>query len=232
MKRADIKNTLIIIPVYNCEKHLDELFHRLSLVSEECQVLCINDGSTDNSLQMIKKNNVKCIDLFRNTGKGYALKTGFAHAKLKGYEYALTMDADLQHDPKIIPNILKTQNLFHADLVIGFRRFTLKNMPFARFCSNSITSSVVSYMSNSKILDSQSGFRLYDLSFIDVKKIKTTKYQMETEILLKYLKKGAKVFHTEIPVIYNDEKSNISHMRDIYNFTKVMVNAMINKNDQ
>ncbi|MCL2065113.1 MAG: glycosyltransferase family 2 protein [Candidatus Cloacimonetes bacterium] len=222
MKFSNYENTLIIIPVYNCEKHLHELFDKIKSISNECNILCVNDGSKDNSLHYIKQYKIKYIDLGRNRGKGYALKMAFLYAKRKGFEYALTMDADLQHDPSLIPNFIKTQNVFKADLVIGFRNFSFKNMPFARVFSNSITSSIVSFASKKKVLDSQSGYRLYDLSFFDENEIKTNRYQMETEILLKYIQKGAKIYHTEIPVIYNDEKSNISHFRDIVNFIKVI----------
>ena len=222
MKKSEIKNTLILVPVYDCEKHLEELFQRIFLVSRECHILCINDGSKDNSLQIIKRNGIKYIDLGRNNGKGYALKMGFLYAKRHGFDFVITMDGDLQHDPAFIPNFIETQNVFNAGLVIGFRKFSFKKMPFERVFSNSITSSIVSRKTGAKILDSQSGYRLYDLSYFDEKEIKTTRYQMETEILLKYIKKGAKVYHTEIPVIYKDEKSNISHLRDIVNFANVI----------
>ena len=230
MKESNFNNTLIIIPIYNCEKHLSELFSRIKAVSEDCQILWINDGSTDNSLIIIKKhqiedawvNRMKFIDLGRNRGKGYALKMGFIQAQRKGFQYVITMDADLQHEPALIPNFIKTQNLFEANLVIGFRNFNFRNMPFTRVFSNSITSSIVSHVTDKKILDSQSGFRLYDLNFFDEKEIKTDRYQMETEILLKFIKKGARICHTEIPVIYRNEKSHISHFRDIVNFVKVV----------
>ena len=228
MKKSDYTNTLIIVPVFDCEKHLRELLRKIKAVAPEGQILCVNDGSRDNSLYIIKQNKVKFIDLGRNRGKGYALKIGFLYAKRKGFEFALTMDADLQHDPLIIPNFIKTQNLFDADLVIGFRNFSFQNMPFERVFSNTITSSIVSFVSEKAIFDSQSGFRLYNLNLFDEKEIKTNKYQMETEILLQYIKKGAKISHTEIPVIYNDEKSHISHFRDIVNFVKIVLNFVGN----
>ena len=224
--KSDFSNTLILVPVYNCEKHLDELFTCINKVSKDIHVLCINDGSNDNSLNIIKRNRISYIDLGSNRGKGYALKVGFLHAKRKGYKYIITLDGDMQHDPLYIPNFIQAQNLFEANLVIGFRDFSFKNMPFSRVLSNYITSSIVSYKSDIKVLDSQSGYRLYDLDFFNVKEIKTTRYQMETEILLNYIKKGAKIFHTEIPVIYKDEKSNISHFRDITNFVKVILSPL------
>jgi glycosyltransferase involved in cell wall biosynthesis len=245
MVKADIKNTLILIPVYNSGKQLKELLKRIrKAIATICEqtrlprlstseqskeslamtgtVLCINDGSRDNSLEVIQDSEVNYISLYRNKGKGHALRIGFDYAKVNDYKYVLTIDSDLQHDPAVIPNFFKTQNKTGADLVIGFRRFSFKNMPFARVLSNTITSKMVSFKTSREILDSQSGYRLYNLDFYLGHEIKTDRYQMETEILLNYLRKRAKVAHVEIPVIYRDEKSNISHLRDIGDFLKVV----------
>ena len=252
MVKADFKNTLIVLPIYNSELQLEELFRRLSAVSDGMDVLCVNDGSSDNSLDMIEKYKLNHIDLEENRGKGFALKIGLAYAKINGYKFVITIDSDLQHEPACIPNFLKTQNKENADLVIGFRDFnpfwissqTCKNkihrlwkkgeseensgtMPPMRILSNSITSFIVSSITKRNILDSQSGYRLYNLELFDEEQIETDRYQMETEILLNYIRKNAVVAHVEIPIIYNDEKSYISHFRDIVNFVKVIADDFL-----
>jgi len=220
--KANVKNTIFLIPIYNSAFHLSELFYKIFSLSEKSHILCINDGSIDNSLDIIKQHSVKYIDFERNNGKGYALKIGMIYAKRNGYKFALTIDSDLQHDPTMIINFFKTQRKENSDLVIGFRRFNFKNMPFMRVLSNYITSSVVSGLVKQPILDSQSGFRLYNLDFFHEHTPFSDRYQMETEILLKYAKSKAKISYTEIPVIYNNELSNINHTRDITNFVKVI----------
>jgi len=244
MTKACIKNTLIVIPVYNSESHLEELLLRLLAAPSSMDILCINDGSLDNSLHVIKKHGIKCINLEKNRGKGFALRTGLTYAKNNGYEFVLTMDSDLQHDPSCVPNFLKTQGKESADLVIGFRDFNplricsyrfvfpslgriSGNMPIMRILSNYITSCIVSCMTKQNILDSQSGYRLYNLELFEEAEIKTDRYQMETEILLNYIRKNAVIAHTEIPIIYNDEKSYISHFRDIVNFVKVIISEWL-----
>ena len=225
--KADISNTLIVIPIYNTAKHLDTLLKRIKLIFPKCNILCINDGSIDKSLDIIIHHRVNFIDRKDNRGKGFTIKQGFDYAIKQGYSYLITIDSDLQHEPAIIPYLLKSQNLTDANLVIGFREFSLGNMPVERLLSNCLTSCIVSYISNKKILDSQSGYRLYDLRFYNENEIKTDHYQMETEILLNYITKDAVISHVEIPVIYNDEKSNISHLRDIMNFIKVIWREII-----
>jgi len=246
MKKADFKNTLIIIPVYNSGQHLEELFDRIqkSEVGDiRYNILCIDDGSVDDSYHIIKKNKINYISHNKNRGKGYALKAGLTYAKVNNYKFVVTIDSDLQHEPKYISHLLLAQNIDNADLVIGFRDFrmcrfkseevsnstiyasigeSVDKMPFSRVISNTLTSSIVSSLSKRNILDSQSGFRLYNLDLFDENEITTDRYQMETEILFNFINKNAIISHVEIPVIYKDEKSHISHLRDIGNFIKVI----------
>jgi glycosyltransferase involved in cell wall biosynthesis len=201
--------------------HLSELFLRIYAISQKCHILCINDGSTDNSLEIIRHHHVNYIHFDTNNGKGYALKVGMAYAKKNGYKFALTLDADLQHDPFYIINFFRTQRKELSDLVIGMRRFSFSNMPFFRVLSNYLTSNIISYIVKKDIFDSQSGFRLYKLKFFDEADIYSDRFQMESEILLHYAKSDAKISYAEIPVIYDAQRSNISHIRDTINFIKV-----------
>jgi len=221
MIRANIRNTLFLIPVYNCAIHLSELFLKIYNISQKCHILCINDGSTDNTLDIIKRHSVKYIDFEHNKGKGYALKVGMQYAKKTGYKYVLTLDGDLQHDPICIIDFFKAQRKDHSHLVIGYRQFSFGNMPLARVLSNHITSSILSLLLKKDILDSQSGFRLYDLSLFDDTDIYSDRYQMESEILINYCRANAIISYVEIPVIYENEQSHISHFRDIWNFIRV-----------
>jgi len=227
MPKANVRNTLFLIPVYNCALHLSELFLKIFTISQKCHILCINDGSTDNTLEIIKHHSVKYINFENNSGKGYALKVGMQYAKKNGYKFVLTLDGDLQHDPLSIMNFFIAQRREESDLVIGYRPFSFRNMPISRVCSNYLTSCIVSLITKRDILDSQSGFRLYNLELFDNTDIYSDRYQMESEILINYCKAKARISYAEIPVIYNSEKSNISHFRDVINFIKVCLKEII-----
>jgi polyisoprenyl-phosphate glycosyltransferase len=109
------KNTLIsiIVPVYNEEKVIP-IFHVrienvLETIPEKSEIIYVNDGSTDNSLKIIKsfktKNKyVAIVDLSRNFGKEIALTAGIDHAK---GDTVIVIDADLQDPPELIPELLK-----------------------------------------------------------------------------------------------------------------------------
>ena len=98
----------VIIPVYNSEKSLEELYSRLSEVFKKLdktfELIFVNDGSMDNSLEILRKiqaesNHVTVIDLFRNFGQQNALMCGFQYCR---GEYVITIDDDLQNPPEEI----------------------------------------------------------------------------------------------------------------------------------
>ncbi len=226
--KADWKNTAVVVPIYNSEKYLPELFTRIMEYFPLRNIFAVNDASEDNSVNICKKVGVKLIDLKVNCGKGNALQVGFKAAIVEDFKYAFTIDSDLQHKPEDFPDFMQKQNELDLELVIGKRDFSHNKMPFHRICSNTLTSWVVSRASKQKILDSQCGFRLYYLEIMEGMKFQTMRYQFETEIILKVAKKNGSVGFTPIETIYDGQKSYISGMRDIKNFIKIVLYEMKN----
>lgn len=226
--KADWKNTAVVVPIYNSEKYLLELFMRITEYFPSRNIFAVNDASEDNSKKVCKKIGVNLIDLKANCGKGNALQVGFKAAAEKGYKFAFTIDSDLQHKPEDFPNFMQKQNNLDLKLVIGKRDFSHKKMPFHRICSNTLTSWIVSRASKQKILDSQCGFRLYNLEILEGMKFQTKRYQFETEIILKIAKKNGKIGFIPIETIYDGQVSYISSIRDIKNFVKIVLYEMKN----
>lgn len=228
MQNSSFKNTAVIIPVYNSEKHLKKLITEISEYIPKNQIIAVDDGSIDNSQNICRKEDVEIISYKENKGKGFALQTGLKSATEKGFSFAICMDSDQQHDPKHIPEFIAKQNASNASLILGFRDMSLKNMPFMRICSNRLTSFIVSFTAGKWIIDSQCGFRMYKLNDLNGLEFKTSRYQFETEILLKLAKRNLKFAQTPIDTIYGDEKSHIRHFRDIINFVKVIIKTWLN----
>ena len=224
--KADWKNTAVVVPIYNSEKYLPELFKRITEYFPLESIFAVNDASEDNSKEICRKIGVKLIDLKTNCGKGNALQIGFKAAIEEGYKFAFTIDSDLQHKPEDFPNFIQKQNKLESELVIGKRDFSHKMMPFHRICSNTLTSWVVSRVSKQKIFDSQCGFRLYNLEILEGMVFQTKRYQFETEIILKITKRNGRVGFIPIETIYDGQESYISGMRDIKNFIKIVLYEM------
>jgi glycosyltransferase involved in cell wall biosynthesis len=224
--KSNIENTIIVVPIYNGAKHLKELFSRINKVEPKLKIIAINDASKDNTKSILAEADVISINFTENKGKGAALQAGFLKAIELGFDYAVSIDCDLQHEPEDIPNFMKMQNITDANLVIGRRSFKLGDMPPARIFSNSTTTAMVSKIMGQKVYDSQSGYRLYDLNIVKQLQFETNRYQFETEILLKYKKFNPKLAFVDILTIYQDEVSYISHGRDILNFIKILLKHM------
>jgi glycosyltransferase involved in cell wall biosynthesis len=124
--------------------------------------LFVNDGSTDDTLDVLKSEDVSYISFTENRGKGAALQAGFCYAQEQGYRSVLTIDSDLQHLPEEIPRFLAADD--GNTLIVGTRSIRLKQMPFERWLSNNLCSLIISIFSTQRVRDSQSGFRLIPTS--------------------------------------------------------------------
>jgi len=224
--KANWKNTTVVVPIYNSEKYLPELFKRIEKYFPLKSIFAVNDASEDNSKEICEKIGVNLVDLEVNSGKGNALQIGFTSAIKAGFQFAFTIDSDLQHRPEDFPDFIQKQNEDDLSLIIGSRDFSPKKMPIMRICSNTLTSWIVSIASKQKIIDSQCGYRLYNLEILKDMKFKTKRYQFETEIILKNAKKNGKIGFTPIETIYDGQISYISSWRDIRNFVKIVLSEM------
>lgn len=230
--KADWKNSAVVIPIYNSEEYLGELFRRIFLYFPKEQVFAVNDASTDGSEAICREYQVHLITISDNQGKGNALQEGFDAARDNGFKFAFSIDSDLQHKPEDFALFLSKQNEEEADLVIGKRDFSSDKMPFPRICSNTTTSKIVSIFTQQNILDSQSGYRLYNLELIQEFSFRTKRYQFETEVIIKLAKAGGLIDFVPIETIYDGQKSHISNLREIKNFVNVILHEAFHKDDK
>ena len=212
----------IIVPAYNPNMvHLKELIHRLKSLNlpHEVEILIVDDGS---SLPISKNDFSQDIQILRhvvNKGKGAGLRTGFVHFMKKDVVYlVITIDADLQHPPEIIPDFIQAYEKGKGELIIGYRRRALSIMPFHRIFSNMFTSLIISTLTGQLIKDSQNGFRLHGREILQKVQLKEDGFQMESEILIKAGWRGFRIGFVPMPTIYSQEKSSINNVKDTLNF--------------
>jgi len=216
-KKSD--SVCAIIPFYNEKETLNTVLEKTAKFVDH--IIAVNDGSNDNLyLEERKKTFVEIIELDKNFGKGKALSVGFEKAVSSGFEYVVTLDADLQHEPNYIPELIN--NLKSYDIVIGNRLKNLQGMPLQRRLSNKLTSFFLTVKTGQEILDSQCGFRAYRRAVLEQIKTHHSGFEAESEILIKAAKKGFTLGFIDISTIYGNEKSKMRPLDAIIGFLKVL----------
>jgi len=218
------KPVCAVIPFFNEKETLNlVLDETLKYVS---YIFAVKDGSNDDSYQIEReKSELEIIDIDKNYGKGKALRVGFEAAISSGYEIVVTLDADLQHEPKYIPRLIEGLQSF--DIVIGNRLKNLKGMPIQRRLSNKLTSFFLTLKTGQNILDSQCGYRAFRTEVLKEVKTNYLGFEAESEILVKAAKKGFKIGFVDIPTIYGNEKSKMRPVQAIVGFLRVLFSKTI-----
>jgi glycosyltransferase involved in cell wall biosynthesis len=115
------KKVLVIIPAYNEEGSVGKVVEKVYAHLPQGEVLVVNDGSTDLTSEKAKACGSMVLDLPFNLGIGGAMQAGYQYACQRGYDIAVQVDADGQHDPKEIFKLLPALEAKEADVVIGSR---------------------------------------------------------------------------------------------------------------
>lgn len=154
-----IERTLIVIPAYNEEDSLSGTLDELISTIPTCHYLVVNDGSRDRTEAICRERGFKHISLPVNVGLSGAFQAGIKFAYENGYEFVLQFDADGQHDPRFIPNILEQAD--GHDIVIG-SRFATEKKPFTlRMIGSALITTAIRLASGVHLKDPTSGMRLF-----------------------------------------------------------------------
>ena len=212
----------IIIPAFNPPGTFDHLIQSIRKKTS-IPIIIVDDGSQPAVKIEPAFIYVKLLRNNINKGKGYSLMKGIHYALENGYTHGITLDADSQHDPAYIPEFLSIDE--NISIVCG-KRDLKGSMPYHRRLSNIITSNIVSLICHTKLFDSQCGYRRYNLQDVCRERYTEQGFQLETEILIKLLKNKLKIFHVDIPTIYDGENSSMRHIYDTIKFIRLILRTL------
>lgn len=194
------ERVLIMVPAWNEAASIGDVVAEIRGELPGVDVLVIDDGSTDNTEAVARQAGAAVVRLPYNLGVGGARRLGFRYAKAHGYQVAVQVDADGQHDPRYVPKLI--DGLQEASLVIGARfagegEYQARG---ARRLAMVVLSFVLSKMAKQRLTDTTSGFRACDRSLIELfAEWYPVEYLGDTvETTVRVLRLGYKV--TQVPV--------------------------------
>lgn len=222
---------MVIIPSYNeapmIEKVLKSLPRFLNGVGKIIPVV-IDDGSTDGTYVIVKKNRVRILRHVVNRGLGGAIGTGFAHAERQKVNLLVTMDADGQHKASDMARIIKPILTKEADVVIGSRQLGRNAMPMIRRVINTLSNIVTWIFFGIWTSDSQSGYRAFSQKAIRAIKIRTQRMEVSSEMFKEIKRNHLKMVEIPISTVYTSyslkKGQKISNAPDV--FAKLLLRTL------
>ena len=201
----------VVIPVFNGEKYIERsVLSVLNQTFKNIELIVVNDGSTDATRKICAKNHYNLLDLPINVGLSGAIRSGIRYANYHGYDYAVQLDGDGQHDPKYISDMYEAMQKDNADIVIGSRFKTVKKPSSMRMLGSRLISFAIRVTTGGKrIEDVTSGMRLFNK-----KMIKRFGYNMhyspEPDTLAYLLNCGIKI--EEVQVEMHERIAGVSYL--------------------
>ena len=179
------------------------------------QVIVVDDGSADDTAARAGAAGAEVVRHPANRGKGAAVRTGLAVVLERPFTHVLLLDGDGQHDPGDAPALLAVAQETGADLVVGERPFSKVTMPASRYYTNTISSWVISRIFiGTSVRDAQSGYRLVKTASLRRLRLSARGYEIETEMLIKLARRGARIAHAPIALRYGTARSKLRPIRD------------------
>ena len=235
---------LVIIPAYNEAESIEHVIGQItkypstvdSMANGQAKnavrydYLIINDGSTDNTLTVCKEKHYHYLDLPINLGIGGAVQAGYAYADKNGYDIAVQIDGDGQHDISYLGDMLEPLLSGEADVVIGSRFLRKEGFQssFARRTGSRLLSRLVRLTTGKKIYDVTSGYRAVNRRFIEIySKDYPTDFPEPEAIVTAVMYRG-KVL--EVPVQMRAReggKSSINFRKSVYYMIKVTLAILV-----
>ena len=225
-----MSKVLLIIPAYNEEESLRSLIEEIKAVCPEVDYLVVNDCSSDDTERLLEELGANYITLPCNMGIGGAVQSGYRYAAQNGYDIAIQIDGDGQHDVRFVKDMVKLIEDKQADVVIGSRFIDKEGFQSsqARRIGIRLLSMLIRLVCGAKVKDVTSGFRAVNRRFIELFAENYPDDYPEPEVIVTAKLYGAVI--KELPVVMRERttgKSSINLKRSIYYMIKVSLAIII-----
>jgi len=198
--------TLLAIPVYNEQRYVEAVLGEVRRYADD--VLVIDDGSTDDTPLLLARQPVEVIRHAINRGYGRSMVDAFRWAMCYQYDWLITMDCDLQHEPASLPVFHGAIQLDDADVISGSRYMDRENNgdqpPVDRRAINATMTAMVNDRLGLSITDAFCGFKAYRVSAVSKLSFDEPGYAFPLQFWVQAAAHGLRVSEVPIRLIYND----------------------------
>ncbi len=227
---------LIIIPAYNEEasiiKTIESIEEHIKKVAFVIDYIVINDGSQDNTKQILRENKIPSIHLIKNLGIGGAVQTGYLFAHQNNYDIAVQFDGDGQHDITSIEDLVGPIINKEADFTVGSR--FVEGSPsefktsFSRRLGINMISFIIKLKTQKKLLDVTSGYRAANQEIIKIFAEQYPKKYPEPETNAWLIMNKKKVLEVGVNMFERKEgKSSITPFKSIRYMIEVLTSIAL-----
>jgi len=200
----------IVIPAKNEAENLDALLPGIRELYPNVEIIVVNDGSTDNTIEVCEKYAVRLVNHNHSRGNGASIKTGARNASGQAI---LFMDGDGQHKPQDIPRLLEEYGK-GVDMVVGARD-SKSQASMGRLFGNFLYNRLSSWITGFKILDLTSGFRIVNRKkFVQFLYLLPNGFSYPTTITMAFCRAGYDLTYIPIETASRLGKSHISLLKD------------------
>jgi glycosyltransferase involved in cell wall biosynthesis len=194
----------VIIPIFNEKDTLEEIISRVLATGIPDELVLIDDGSTDGTVDIVKKfegkDGFKVRILMKNQGKGAAVRSGLDIAT---GDVFLIQDADLEYDPRDYPALLKPIEEGLADVVYGSRFLggSRRVAMFWHMVANKLLTLFTNMLYNTILTDMETGYKVFKREVVKDMPLHAKRFEFEPEFTAKILKRNYRIF--EVPITFN-----------------------------
>lgn len=223
---------LIIIPAYNEEENIEKTVESILRDSPGFDYVIINDCSKDRTQQICEEKDYNIVNLPINLGIGGAVQTGYKYAVKYGYDMAVQVDGDGQHDPKFLGEMAEYLEKNDLDMVIGSRFIEKEGFQSSglRRVGIRFFTGLIKVLTGTTITDPTSGLRMIGKNVLKIFAEDYPKDYPEPESVVAILRRKMKV--EEIPVVMHEREggvSSISMKKSVYYMIKVTLAMIIER---
>lgn len=194
-----------LLPVFNEQATVEQILQNVEASGLADRIIVVDDASTDGTRELLQEiaSQNPLVELHlhdRNQGKGAALRTGFSKVVT---DLVLVQDADLEYDPRDVPNMLVPLDEDKADVVYGSRFLGASRRPtmFWHMVANKMLTLMTNILFNTILTDMETGYKLFRREVIQDITIRSNRFDFEPEITAKLLKRKVRLF--EVPITFN-----------------------------